>query len=216
VYALLERLIPGSSSSFDLSLYPPAPPSPPTESVDSRATPGYFTIFDLPTTQQIAVAATTASELSAGVGWYLRERCNMTIGWPRGGGSNVFFPAAWPHVGATAASPLTVRRIVPWSYFMNVCTHSYSLVWYTWSEWEGLIDWMALSGINLVLAMTGQEEMQYKVLSGFGLDDETIRKWFNGPAFLTWSRGQNEYGNNIAACTARRKGPKGRRKTCRQ
>ena len=25
-----------------------------------------------------------------------------------------------------------------------------------------------------------------------------IRSWFNGPAFLTWSRGQNEYGNNIA------------------
>ena len=57
---------------------------------------------------------------------------------------------------------------------------------------------MALSGINLFLAMTGQEEVQYKVFTQFGLNDTTIRSWFNGPALLTWSRGQNEYGNNIA------------------
>lgn len=45
---------------------------------------------------------------------------------------------------------------------------------------------------------TLQEEVQYKVFSALGLDDLTIRSWFNGPALLTWSRGQNEYGNNIA------------------
>jgi hypothetical protein len=71
-------------------------------------------------------------------------------------------------------------------------------VWYNWAHWEQFIDWMALWGINLVLAMTGQEEVQYKVFQKLGLNDTTIRTWFNGPAFLTWSRGQNEYGNNIA------------------
>ena len=29
-----------------------------------------------------------------------------------------------------------MRRNTPWSYIMNVCTHSYSLVWYGWAEWE--------------------------------------------------------------------------------
>ena len=46
--------------------------------------------------------------------------------------------------------------------------------------------------------MTGQEEIQYKVYRKLGLKDNDIRSWFNGPAFLTWSRGQNEYGSNIA------------------
>ena len=36
------------------------------------------------------------------------------------------------------------------------------------------------------------------VFQKFGLNDTEIRDWFNGPAFLTWSRGQNEYGNKIA------------------
>lgn len=40
--------------------------------------------------------------------------------------------------------------------------------------------------------------MQYKVFEQLGLNDTDIRSWFNGPAFLTWSRGQNEYGNKIA------------------
>lgn len=119
----------------------------------------------------------------------------MTIGWPRGGGSRVFVPSLWPSIGST---PLKVKRNTPWSYIMNVCTHSYSLVWYDWQEWQQFIDWMALSGINLFLAMTGQEFVQYKVFRSLGLTDEEIRGWFNGPAFLTWSRGQNEYGAGIA------------------
>ena len=39
--------------------------------------------------------------------------------------------------------------------------------------------------------MTGQEEVQYKAFQRFGLKDAEIREFFNGPAFLTWSRGQS-------------------------
>ena len=49
-----------------------------------------------------------------------------------------------------------------------------------------------------IYPVTGQEEIQYKVYQKLGLTDTDIRSWFNGPAFLTWSRGQNEYGSNIA------------------
>ena len=143
---------------------------------------------------RIQIRGTRASELTAGLGFYLRHYCNMTIGWPRGGGSNVFVPDVWPSIGPT---PLVKHRNAPYSYIMNVCTHSYSLVWYGWNEWEQFIDWMALSGINLMLAMTGQEEVQYKVFRRLGLEDADIRSWFNGPALLTWSRGQNEYGSGL-------------------
>jgi alpha-N-acetylglucosaminidase len=166
------------------------------------AAPPCFSITDGSTVGTIAIAGTTASELGAGLGFYLREVANMTIGWRRGGGSNIYVPsaasgaAAWPAIGA--GTTVVRRRNTPWSYFMNVCTHSYSLVWYSWDDWSHFLDWMSLSGINLFLAMTGQEEVQYKVFQKLGLKDLDIRKWFNGPALLTWSRGQNEYGSNIA------------------
>ena len=40
--------------------------------------------------------------------------CNMTIGWKRGGGNNIFLPKTWPTVGGT----ISKRRIVPFSYAM--------------------------------------------------------------------------------------------------
>jgi hypothetical protein len=56
---------------------------------------------------------------------------------------------------------------------------------------------MALAGHNSIVAPTGQEEVQYKVLTSpqFGLADMQVRNWTNGPAWLTWSRGQNSHGN---------------------
>lgn len=70
-------------------------------------------------------------------------------------------------------------------------------MWHNWSAWEQFIDWAALYGVNNMLALTGQEEVQYGVFAQLGIDDATIRGWFNGPAYLTWSRGQNSHGNSI-------------------
>jgi hypothetical protein len=182
VYDLVDRILPGFRDHFKLSIAP---------CIEDAAC---FTISDVPGTSDVAISASSVSELTAGVGVYMREICNMTIGWPRGGGSDVLVPNPWPSVGQA----ITRKRVAPWSYIMNVCTHSYSLVWYGWQEWQAFIDWMALSGINMALAMTGQEEIQYKVFTALGLNATDIDTWFNGPAFLTWSRGQNEYGNNIA------------------
>lgn len=48
-------------------------------------------------------------------------------------------------------------------YYQNVCTHSYSFVWWDWARWEQEIDWMALNGINLALAWNGQEAIWQRV-----------------------------------------------------
>ena len=182
---MIERLFPGESPHFSLSLVPSCAGAP--------GAANCYTLSDGPG-GTISIAGTSASSLTAALGAYLRDYVNLTIGWPRGGGSFVAQPAAWPAIGTS----VTTSRVVPYGYVMNVCTHSYSLWTYTWEEWSVFIDWMALSGINLFLAMTGQEEVQYKVFTALGLNDTTIRTWFNGPALLTWSRGQNEYGNDIA------------------
>jgi len=152
---LLERILPGSSDHFVLELEP----APPGAAAAAAAVPGqaaaHFTLADAPG-GKVKVTGMTASDLSAGVGAYLMDFCNLTFGWPRGGGQHIVQPQSWPTVG----SPLTRTRSTPWSYIMNVCTHSYSLVWYGWKEWEAFIDWQALLGINLNLAMTGQVPTQ--------------------------------------------------------
>ena len=118
-YGVISRVLgSGASSHFELRLV--------DGNCAENVEPPCFALADNATSGRLTVIATGASELTAGVGHYLRQHCNMTIGWPRGGGSNVFVPDTWPKVGT---SGVVRRRNVPWSYMMNVCTHSYSLPW---------------------------------------------------------------------------------------
>lgn len=189
VAALLERVLPGSSSQFELSLAPACPGIPAGKACFSLSD------GDGDGAGRIVITGTSASELTGGLGVYLREYCQMTFGWERGGASRVFTPTAWPRIG----SPVSRSRSVPFSHVTQVCTHSYTLVWHDWQQWETFIDWMALAGHNSIVAPTGQEEIQYKIFTElFGLTDMEVRSWTNGPAFLTWSRGQNSHGNSIA------------------
>ena len=52
-------------------------------------------------------------------------------------------------------------------YYQNVCTTSYSFVWWDWKRWEREIDWMALNGFNLALAFNGMEAIWKRVIKNF-------------------------------------------------
>jgi alpha-N-acetylglucosaminidase len=47
---------------------------------------------------------------------------------------------------------------------------------------------MALHGINMPLAMIGQEAVWQKVWKAMGLTDNDLKNYFTGPAFLPWHR----------------------------
>ena len=49
---------------------------------------------------------------------------------------------------------------------------------------------MALNGVNLPLAYTGQEKIYQKLYNAFGVSNESLSEYFAGPAFLAWNRGQ--------------------------
>nr|MCR4910643.1 alpha-N-acetylglucosaminidase [Bacteroidales bacterium] len=68
------------------------------------------------------------------------------------------------------------------------CTFGYTMAWWKWEQWERFIDWMALNGVNMPLAITGQEAVWQKVWKKYGLTDEQIRAYFVGPAHLPWQR----------------------------
>ncbi|OAE21643.1 hypothetical protein AXG93_2619s1110 [Marchantia polymorpha subsp. ruderalis] len=74
--------------------------------------------------------------------------------------------------------------------------NSDSFVWWTWERWEQEIDWMALQGINLPLAFTGQESIWQKVFKSnrFNLSQADLNDYFGGPAFLAWARMGNLHG----------------------
>ena len=151
-----------------------------------------FSVTQAESNAVVSIVASAMSELTYGIGYYTRFSCGLTVGWEHGGGSHVV--ADWSRGGChgpKVLKPVTMERAVPYTYLDNVCTHSYSYAWYNEDAWVKHIDWMALRGVNVFLAMTGQEEIQYKAFVKMGFQDADIREFFNGPAYLTWSRGQS-------------------------
>lgn len=72
-------------------------------------------------------------------------------------------------------------------YFQNVCTFGYSYAWWTFENWRRHIDWIAMHGINLVLAPF-QEDVWRELYKQYGMTDDEIHEHFSGPAFFPWQR----------------------------
>lgn len=79
-------------------------------------------------------------------------------------------------------------------YMFNVCTYGYSMPYWDWQRWEKEIDWMALHGIDMPLALVGYEAIIARVWKKMGLTDEEINSYFVGPAHLPWMRMGNVSG----------------------
>ena len=49
---------------------------------------------------------------------------------------------------------------------------SYSMTWWSWDRWQQELDLMALNGINLALAFTGQELAAQRAFARFDLTEQ--------------------------------------------
>lgn len=137
----------------------------------------------------LVVKGNSAVAMCRGVYEYLKEKCGCLIVWE---GAQINIPDILPDQ--------KLRRVeasVPLRQHFNVVTFGYSTAFWNWERWEFEIDWMALHGINMPLAMTGQEKIWQKVWKEhYGLSDTDLNDFFTGPAFLPWFRMGDVYGNS--------------------
>ncbi|MBR1804095.1 MAG: alpha-N-acetylglucosaminidase [Muribaculaceae bacterium] len=133
----------------------------------------------------VKISGNNANAMATGLGHYLKDYCKTTVSW------FADVPVELPDVLPSVNERITVKARVPQRFFLNYCTYGYTMVFWQWHDWERFIDWMALNGINLPLAITGQESIWYKVWKKLGMKDEEIRAYFTGPAYLPWHRMAN-------------------------
>jgi alpha-N-acetylglucosaminidase len=60
------------------------------------------------------------------------------------------------------------------------------MAWWDWERWQKEIDWMALNGINMPLAITGEEAVWQDVYKSMGFTDKELDAFFSGPAYFSW------------------------------
>ncbi len=133
---------------------------------------------------KILIKGDNPVSMSVGLNYYLRNYLGVDYPWSKG-------KLRIPRKLARVKTPVERTAKVDNRFFLNYCTHGYSLPWFSWEDWEWLIDWMALNGINMALNITGQEAIWMKVWQEMGMSAEEIRAYFTGPAHLPWHRMAN-------------------------
>ncbi|MBR1712174.1 MAG: alpha-N-acetylglucosaminidase [Alloprevotella sp.] len=130
--------------------------------------------------RRVRVTGTTTVAVAAGVNWFLQRYAGVDISWNCPVGR---LPRRLPVVAGE-----TRRAGVDFRYYLNFCTHSYSMAFWDWARWEREIDWMALHGVNLPLVITGQECVWRDVLvRGYGYADTARADAFvAGAAYYGW------------------------------
>lgn len=166
---LAERIVPQYAGNIDF-----------VQSCDS------IDVFELRWNgRRLTISGNNANSMAAGLNWYLKNICMVTVPW------TVSDPVQYPLPMPRLQSPVRIEARTGERFFLNYCTFGYSMPWWKWEDWERLIDWMALNGVTMPLAATGQEAVWQAVWRSHGLDDDGIRAYFTGPAHLAWHRMSN-------------------------
>lgn len=134
---------------------------------------------------KLVVAGNNANSMAVGLNYYLKYYCNTTVSWFKDD------PFNEPKAIVALSEPIKIDARVKNRFFLNYCTFGYTMPWWSKADWEHFIDWMALNGVNLPLAITGQESIWLKVWTKLGLKEDEVRRYFTGPAHLAWHRMMN-------------------------
>lgn len=131
---------------------------------------------------KVLIRGNNANSMAVGLNRYIQQYCLANVSWYH------FNPVELPEVMPQVPERVSAEVEVPIRFFLNYCTFGYTMPWWKWEQWERFIDWMALNGVNMPLAITGQEAVWQKVWRKYGMTDDQIRAFFTGPAHLPWQR----------------------------
>lgn len=161
---LLQRILPKHANQFVIEQIDNA--SKDTFQVSSR-------------NGKIVLAGNNGVSIASALYYYLNEYCHCQITW---NGENLNLPTKLPVV------PTKIKKSSPYEYryYLNYCTYNYSMSWWDWQRWEKEIDWMALHGINMPLAITGEEYVWNEVYKEMGFTDQELSTFFCGPSYFSW------------------------------
>lgn len=167
IASLLQRILPenGDASKFAWTISA-------TEGADQ------FTLSCDGST--INVSGNNYVSIAAGINWYLQHYAGIDISWNN---PSDRLPATLP-----TCSEETHTCGADFRYYLNFCTHSYTMAFWGWERWQQEIDWMALHGINLPLIITGMECVWRDLLiNGYGYSSlDGVNAFVTGSAYYGW------------------------------
>lgn len=129
---------------------------------------------------KINVKGNSGVNIAMGINHYLKYFCNVHI-------SQVGNQTKMPKVMARVNTPVHKETKAKYRYAYNYCTHSYTMGFWGENEWRKELDWLALNGVNIVLDITGQEEVWRRFLLERGYSLDEAKGFIAGPPYYAWA-----------------------------
>lgn len=129
--------------------------------------------------KKVLISGNSDLSLSVGLDWYLKYVAGIHICW-----NNLRQPL--PKTLPLPKEKIRHSTSLKDRYYLNYCTHSYSMAYWDWDRWEKEIDWMALHGVNMPLAITGVETLWRNLLLRCGYTKDEANDFISGPGFMAW------------------------------
>jgi len=137
-------------------------------------------VFELESSDgKIVLKGNNGVSIASALNYYIKNFLHGSITW---NGSQLNFPKKLPVI----ENKISIKSPYKYRYYLNYCTFNYSMSWWKWDRWQKEIDWMALNGINMPLAVTGQNSVWKRVYNKLGLSDKELESFFSGPAYFNW------------------------------
>jgi alpha-N-acetylglucosaminidase len=165
ILSLIKRIVPGHANQFEVKFI---------------SKEGEKDVFELESKNgKILLSGNNGISMASSLNYYLKNYAHCSISW---NGTNLKLPKILPPVGKK------VRNVSPYKYryYLNYCTFNYSMSWWDWKRWQWEIDWMALNGINMPLAITGQNAIWDRVYKRLNFTQKDMDGFFSGPAYFNW------------------------------
>lgn len=164
VKQMLERFQKGLSSRFEIEV------SSYSDQND------YFELYG--GGRKVTVRGNNYVSVAFGINWYLKYYCHAHVSFCEDQLPNL--PVDLPQIKERHTTKLSDN------FYMNYCTFSYTTAFWDWKRWEREIDLMAMSGINMPMAMVGAEVVWRNTLLKFGYTLSEVKEFLCGPAYLGW------------------------------
>lgn len=129
--------------------------------------------------EKVKIIGNEGVSIATGLNYYLKYYCNVHVSQQT---EQVKMPEKVVKVEKTirTESPYEVR------YAYNYCTLSYTMPFYGYEEWQRELDYLALSGVNVILDTTATEAMWVMYLQQFGYTADEAKNFVCGYAYKAW------------------------------
>ncbi len=128
---------------------------------------------------KVVLRGNNGVSIASALNWYLKYDCHCATSWC---GDNLNLPNPLPKL----EKKIRIVSPYPDRVAFNFCTFSYTMAFWDWDRWQREIDWMAMRGINMPLAITGHEAVWQAVLRKYNFSEDEIHEFLCGPAFFAW------------------------------